>query len=92
MHFSWDATKARDNLLRHGIDFADAATSLDDPHAVTIVDPDAIGEARFVAIAMDANRRILVTVYTYRADTIRLISSRKASAGERRRYAWRVRE
>jgi uncharacterized DUF497 family protein len=59
---------------------------------VTIDDPDATGEARFATIAMDASRRILVTVCTYRAETIRLISSRKASAGERRRYAWRFQE
>jgi uncharacterized DUF497 family protein len=92
MRFSWDAAKARDNLRRHGVDFADAATSFDDSHAVTIADPDAEGEARFVTVAMDANRRVLVTVYTYRAETIRLISSRKASAGERRRYASRFQE
>lgn len=92
MLFSWDATKAKGNLQRHGIDFADAATSFEDPHAVTIADPDATGEVRIVTIAMDANHRILVTVYTYRDDTIRLISSRKASAGERRRYAWRFQE
>jgi hypothetical protein len=59
---------------------------------VTIADPDATGEDRFVTIAMDANRRILVTVYTCRGDTIRLISSRTASAGERRRYAWGFQE
>ena len=92
MRFEWDRTKAKANQLRHGIDFADAATTFDDPHAVTIDDPDATGEPRFVTIAMDANRRILVTVYTYRGDTIRLISSRKASAGERGRYAWGLQE
>jgi uncharacterized DUF497 family protein len=90
MRFQWDSTKARANLQRHGVDFADAVTTFDDPFAVTIDDPDATGEARFVTVAMDANQRILVTVYTYRGQTIRLISSRKASSGERRRYAWQL--
>jgi uncharacterized DUF497 family protein len=37
-------------------------------------------------VAMDANGRILVTSFAYRQDAIRIISSRKASRGERRRY------
>lgn len=88
MRFEWDSSKAKANLRRHGVDFADVATTFDDPSAVTIADPDATGEARFVTVAMDAKHRILVTVYTYRGQSIRLLSSRKASAGERRRYAW----
>jgi uncharacterized protein len=92
MRFQWDPHKAKSNLQRHGVDFADAATSFDDPHAVTIADPDSTDEARYVTVATDARQRILVTVYAYRGQAIRLISSRKASAGERRRYAWRFRD
>jgi uncharacterized DUF497 family protein len=90
MRFHWDKAKASANLLRHGVDFADAATSFDDERALTIPDPDAIHEERFVTLAMDARGRILVTVWTVRDDAIRLISARKASAGERRRYANRL--
>jgi uncharacterized DUF497 family protein len=89
MRFQWDEAKASANLLRHGVDFADAATSFDDERALTIHDPDAIHEERFVTLAMDAPGRILVTVWTVREDAIRLISARKASASERRRYASR---
>jgi uncharacterized DUF497 family protein len=89
MRFQWDKAKASANLLRHGVDFADAATSFDDDRALTIHDPDAIHEERFVTLAMDAPGRILVTVWTVREDAIRLISARKASASERRRYASR---
>src|SRR5690606_2762818 len=71
----------------YGVDFADAATSPDDERAWTIPDPDAVHEERCVTLAMDAHGRILVTVWTAREDVIRLISARKASAGERRRYA-----
>lgn len=89
MRFQWHRAKASANLLRHGVDFADAATAFDDERALTIPDPDAIHEERFVTLAMDARGRILVTVWTIRDDAIRLISARKASDGERRRYASR---
>jgi len=34
----WDAGKAERNLLKHGVDFATAATALEDDRAVTIDD------------------------------------------------------
>ncbi|MEI2422640.1 BrnT family toxin [Arthrospira platensis SPKY2] len=35
---------------------------------------------------MNPNGRVLVTVFTHRGEKIRIISSRKASRGERRHY------
>ena len=35
----WDPAKARANLSKHGVDFADAATALEDDRALTIRDP-----------------------------------------------------
>ena len=89
MQFQWDKAKASGNLLRHGIDFADAATSFDDDRALTIPDPDVVHQERFLTLAMDASGRVLVTAWTGREDSIRLISVRKASAGERHRYSSR---
>ena len=86
MHFEWDLAKAKANLLRHGIDFADAATCFEDDRALTLADPDSVDEERFLTVAQDANHRVLVTCFAYRGDAIRIISSRKASRGERRRY------
>ena len=71
---------------KHKVDFADAAVSLEDPRAVTISDPDAIDEERFVTLAADPTGRVLVTVYTYSGANRRIISARKASPGERKRY------
>jgi uncharacterized DUF497 family protein len=68
------------------VDFADAAVSLEDPHALTISDPDAVDEERFVTMAADPTGRILITVYSYAGTNRRIISSRKASSGERERY------
>ena len=86
MDFEWDEAKASANLLKHGVDFADVATCFDDDRALTLADPDSEGEERFLTVATDAFGRILVTYFTYRGATIRIISSRKASPGECRRY------
>ncbi len=85
MSFEWDEVKAEKNLRDHGVDFADAATIFEDDLALTISD-DAPGEERFVTLGLDALGRHLVVVYTWRQDRIRIISARKASKTERRRY------
>jgi hypothetical protein len=82
----WDANKAASNLKNHGVDFADAASVLLDDMALTILDDSVDEEARFVTLGMDALERLLVVVYTWREDTLRLISARPATTGERRRY------
>jgi len=33
MDYEWDPKKARDNLKKHGVDFADAVISLEDENA-----------------------------------------------------------
>jgi uncharacterized DUF497 family protein len=86
MDYEWDPAKAAANLEKHGVSFADAVTALEDELALTIQDPDSAGEDRLVSIGMDATGQLLVTVFTLRADAVRIISSRKASKGERKRY------
>ncbi|HEU4430896.1 MAG TPA: BrnT family toxin [Myxococcota bacterium] len=81
----WDAEKAAANLRKHGVDFADAETALRDEMAMTIPDEDPEGE-RFVTLGTDALGRLLVVVYEWRDDDVRLISARKASRSERRQY------
>ena len=49
-------------------------------------DEDAEGEDRYVAMGQDAMGRVLVIVYTYRGDTIRLISARPATRKEIKVY------
>jgi uncharacterized DUF497 family protein len=86
VEIEFDPAKARANLAKHRVSFAHAEQALRDPSAVTIEDPDAQGERRFVTLGMDALGRILVVVYTPRGDRIRLISARKASRGEVGQY------
>ena len=57
-----------------------------DPLAMTLEDQDVASEKRFVTVGADAIGRIVVVVYSYRDDTIRLISARKATSKERKLY------
>ena len=83
--YEWDPKKAVSNLRKHGIDFADAATVFEDESALTIDDDDS-EEKRFVTIGMDALARVLVVVYAWRDESIRIISARDATPSERRKY------
>jgi uncharacterized DUF497 family protein len=84
--FQWDPAKARANLLKHGVAFAEAVIAIEDPYSRHMLDPDAEGESRFIALGMDGLGRILITVYAYRNETIRIISARRASRNERAKY------
>lgn len=86
MEVEWDADKAASNLKNHGVDFADAAAVLLDDMALTIRDDSVDEEDRFVTLGMDVLGRLLVVIYTWRGEILRLISARPATAGERRRY------
>lgn len=86
MEYEWDPAKAAANVRKHRVSFADAALSLEDPRALTMPDPDASGEERFLCLASDPTGRVLVTVFTTRGRHTRIISSRKASRGERQAY------
>lgn len=83
--FEWDESKANQNMLKHGISFADTFAVFEDPTAVTVEDFQR-GEQRYITIGMDAFGRILVVVYTWRGEKIRIISARKAVRYEVRQY------
>jgi uncharacterized DUF497 family protein len=85
MDFEWDSDKAKTNLEKHGIAFADAVIALEDDAALTLEGEDPT-EDRFITIGMDALGRILVVVYTFRGDLIRVISARRATPRERKQY------
>jgi len=67
------------------VSFADTFAVFEDPNALTL-DQVAGGEERHVAIGMDAFGRVLVVVYTWRGDNIRIISAREATRSEVRQY------
>ena len=86
MEIEWDEEKATVNLRKHGVDFADAALVLEDELALTTSDLSSEAEERFVTLGSDPAGRLLVVIYTWRGERIRLISARQATGKERRRY------
>jgi len=85
MAVEWDPVKARGNLRKYGISFADAVTALEDASAISVRD-EREDEERWITVGMDSLARILVVVYTWRDEQIRLISARPATRGESRQY------
>lgn len=87
MDVVWDEAKQAANLAKHRIDFRDAVGVFFDDQALTREDLFAEGEQRMLTLGLDFLGRLLVVVYTERSgDLLRIISARRASAGERRQY------
>jgi len=85
--FEWDENKAKSNLRKHKVAFAEAVTVFDDAFSITISDPDhSVEENRFIDIGMSDHNRLLVVIYTEREERVRIISARHATAPERRKY------
>jgi len=88
VHFEWDEeSKAGANFRKHGVRIPEAIPVFDDPHAITITDDESgPDEQRFVTLGMGTTGRLLVVVYTWRGENIRIISARPAEAHEREEY------
>jgi uncharacterized protein len=86
MQFEFDPDKARSNFAKHRVHFSDAEQALCDDMALTMEDPDAVGEQRFLTLGMDSLGRILVVCHTQRDELTRIISARKASKNEAKNY------
>ena len=86
MEYEWDPAKASRNLEKHGVSLADAVGALEDELALTIRDPHSETEERFITAGMDPLGQLLVVVYSWHDERIRLISARKATSRERRQY------
>lgn len=86
MNLIWDPDKAADNRAKHRASFPDVEAVFYDLYAITREDEHAEGEQRWVTLGLDSLGRVVVVVYTYRGDTIRLISARRATRNEVRAY------
>ena len=87
MKIEWDPKKAKLNLRKHKVPFEEAATALSDPMAATGVDPDhSITEDRYITFGISDRGRLLVVAHTEEDETIRIISARLMSKGERKIY------
>jgi len=90
--FEWDPRKASVNAAKHGVTFADTLAVFADADALDGPDlAHSASEARYLRLGRAADGRVLMVAYTIRrhddAETIRLISARRASRRERAAYA-----
>jgi hypothetical protein len=86
VRFRSDPAKAASNLKKHGVSFGDAEGALEDPLAVTVEDPDAHSERRFVTVGMGSAGVLLVVVWAEHDDECRVISARRPTRKERKQY------
>ena len=90
MQVLWDAAKNRANRLKHGVSFETARLVFDDPFHVSVPDRHEHGEERWTTVGMVGALAILLVAHTFGdengEETIRIISARKATKGERERY------
>ncbi len=82
--YEWDGEKRQANLAKHGVDFS-ALEFFERETAVEAAD-DRHDEPRWVAIGF-IRLQLHVVVYTVRNRAVRVISLRKATPQERKRYA-----
>ena len=80
MKFEFDPEKSAANLQKHGIDFASAQAMWDDPDLIEIPARTS-DEPRWLVIGKIAGKH-WSGVITYRNETIRIISVRRARAEE----------
>lgn len=90
MIFEWDDEKAAANVRKHNVAFELAEQVWDDPAHVIVFDRYENGEERWHAIGLVRGILILTVVHMHPKsddeDSLRIISARKATAGERKRY------
>ena len=86
MRFEWDEAKNEFNIRKHGIDFNDVTGVFDHPMLNMPDNRDSYGEERWIGLGM-LNVMVTLVVYTERdGDVIRIISARKATKQEAKRY------
>ena len=85
--FDWDPAKAAENVADHGVTFDEASTVFADSLSLLMGDPDhSEDEDRYLVLGMSVQRRLLVVAFTDRPPRTRIISARRATRRERRRY------
>jgi uncharacterized protein len=84
---TWDEAKRASNFAKHGLDFADVAHFDFDTALLDIDDREDYGEVPETAIGWCGPRLCLLVFVRRGDDEIRVISFRKATKPEMRRYA-----
>jgi hypothetical protein len=85
VRFAWDEQKAIENAEKHGITFEEAVTVFADPLAVFLEDLGHLENAHIIGQSK-AGQVLLVVFVDPEEDLVRVISARRATPHERRRY------
>ncbi len=86
----WDTKKAEANLKKHSVSFEEAATVISSENTLEIEDFRHT-EQRFIIVGFSSLTRLLTVVYAYKhEDEIRIISARKATKTEEKKYEERI--
>jgi uncharacterized DUF497 family protein len=89
IRFEWDPRKAEANRRKHGISFELAKEAFEDEFQTRAMRGFEEGEERWWTMGL-VGPWILIVIHTWieneKEDVIRIISARKATASERRRY------
>lgn len=92
MLFEWDDNKDHINQQKHGISFETASKIFNDPFLITIQDRVTNGEIRWQSIGSLNGFVVILVAHTYTDDNgleiIRIISARKLSKGEIKKYGY----
>ena len=88
MQFEWDQNKAESNLRKHGVSFEEAETVFGDVFARIFDDEEhSFDEKRNGIVGHSVKNRLLIVSFAEREnDIIRVISARKTTPKERRKY------
>lgn len=90
VRFEWDETKARSNARKHGVRFEEAMLVFADPYALVEQDRLESGELRWRTLGLAGGIVLLLVAHTVRSnqedEIIRIISARRATRKERKRY------
>jgi hypothetical protein len=87
--FEWDVSKAASNERKHGVTFEEAKSVFYDDFAIQFFDDqNSELEDRFLLLGHSNQSRILLICHCEQesSDLIRIISTRKATAKERKLY------
>ena len=83
--FDWDESNVQ-HLARHNVSPQEAEQAILDPNAVMLEIQAAEEEDRVKAVGRTASGRILVTVFTFRGEIIRLITAYDATIRDQQIY------
>ena len=86
MVFAWDEEKNKANRKKHGISFEEAVCVFNDEKLLEIYDPEHSDSEEDRWYAVGTIGILIVVVFTIRNDSVRIISARKTTNGEKNEY------